>query len=624
MCGICGQILIDRSQTLRKDITTAMMSRMVHRGPDSSGVFSSTTASIGVQRLSLIDLSGGDQPIFSEDRSFVIIMNGEIYNFRELKSKLLESHSFSTASDTEVVLHLFEEYGVNAFNLLEGMYAIAILHIPTGSTWIARDPFGIKPLYWTKNCGVVSFSSELASLCADSSMPQTISKQALGEYFTFGYVRGQQSIFEGIQRLSAGHYLKIESGNVEDVCYYPFSDLLKPSLMIDEEEAIHELDRLLTSIVPSYQAADVPVAAFLSGGIDSSLICKYMKGDSPSTYSMAFNESSFHDESPFAVKVAGILGTKHSSISANYPDINTILNVLSFFGEPFADSSAIPTFLVSKAISKNVKAALSGDGADEVFMGYSLYQGTSLARALHYLPCKGVLSKSFRSISAAGSHRSEKLDTIARRLEHAQKPVIKQILDKQSMFSAEKISQKRCLTNYSLNSIQNDFIFDQHLEILGNDSISLLRRISFMQLTLNLPSGILTKVDRSAMANSLEVRIPFLDTRIIKFAFSLPDSLKMRKLQTKYILRALASKHFPTSISNRPKHGFTVPLMNWFAGLLGDYLKTTMLDSAAGDAGLINPKMVIKTILNHQAGSENASSTLYSILVLEEWARKWM
>ncbi|MCK5131576.1 MAG: asparagine synthase (glutamine-hydrolyzing) [Candidatus Sabulitectum sp.] len=624
MCGICGQISLTNALDPSSDIVNSMMNKMIHRGPDSSGIFSCSNACIGMRRLSLVDLSGGDQPIFNEDKTMVIVMNGEIYNFRKLRTQLTEKHSFLTTSDTEVVLHLFEEYGTEAFNLIEGMYAIAILHIPSGSIWIARDPFGIKPLYWTTNGDMVSFSSELTSLCADSSIPRVISGQALGEYFTFGYVRGTQSIFRGIHRLSPGHYLKINEGAVEEISFYPFSSLLQPSPNRTEPEAFAELEGLLSEIVPSYQAADVPVAAFLSGGIDSSLICKYMKGRDPSTYSMAFTDSSFHDESPYAAEVARILGTKHRSITTDYPDIDTILNILSYYGEPFADSSAIPTFLVSREISRDVKAALSGDGADEVFMGYTLYQGTAVARSLHYLPFKNVLSRSLRFVSGSGGNRSEKLDTIARRLEHAQKPVTKQILDKQSMFSAELLTQSRCLSNSSNTTINNGSFYAKHLEILGHDSVSMLKRISFMQLTLNLPAGILTKVDRAAMANSLEVRIPFLDRRLISFAFNLPDSLKLRKLQTKYILRKLASKYYPSNISKRPKHGFTVPLLDWFAGPLGDHLKKQMTDSAAGDADLVNPKGIIAAIEAHQSGTVNASSTLYSMLVLEQWARKWL
>lgn len=624
MCGICGQISLAREFNPSRETVLAMMSKMVHRGPDSSGIFLSDRVAIGMRRLSLVDLSGGDQPIFNEDRTLAIVMNGEIYNFRELREQIDDRHTFSTMSDTEVVLHLFEEHGVGVFDLIEGMYAIVIVHIPTGNTWIARDPFGIKPLYWNSSDDRLVFASELESLSVDRSVSRSISKYALGEFFTFGYVRGSQAIFEGVYHLRPGHYLQVLDNRVEEIPFYSFADLLQSPCDISESEAFDELENLLSYIIPSYQAADVPVAAFLSGGIDSSLVCKYMEGDKPSTYSMAFNSSSFHDESPYAAKVADILGTHHRSVIMDYPDIETILKIISHFGEPFADSSAIPTFLVSREIAKDVKAALSGDGADEVFMGYTIFQGSTVANCLRYLPFKGLISAALKGASGIGSNRSESIDTFVRRLDHASKPLITQLLNKQSMFSPELSYQASCLSTCSREALEREDFFREHLEILNSDFTSLNRRIALMLLTLKLPGGILTKVDRAAMATSLEVRIPFLDRRFVRFAFSLPDKLKLNGLQTKYLMRKLASKYYPASISKRPKHGFTVPLLDWFTGNLGDYLETQMKDSAAADEGLIDPEGVIGVIHAHRAGSINASSTLYSMFVLEQWARKWL
>ena len=564
MCGICGIInssSVDRH--IRDSVVRKMNDQLYHRGPDEDGYASFEKVSMAMRRLSIIDLQSGGQPIFNEDNSIALFFNGEIYNFQNLRQELqTQGHQFRTTSDSEVLVHLYEQYKLRMMDRLDGMFAFSLYDKIEKRVIIARDRFGEKPLYYYEKNGKVSYSSELKSLLRNPEIPRVLNMTALRYYLKVGIVPEPLTLFEGIYALPPGHLMVINEDGLSIQRYFDpqFRGLDK---FKSENEAIDCIFPLFEEAVKKQMTSDVPIGAFLSGGIDSSSVVAMMQKNSANkikTYTVQFENTSY-DESKIAKEVAGYLKTEHHEIFVQNQGFSEELfwNLLDHIGMPFSDSSCIPTYLVTREISKHVKVALSGDGGDEVFGGYRVFHWWNKILDLQKIP---VILRQFVVKSASVlTERSELLSnsSIMRQLNkavnlsfhtHRDIPMLMhQMFDEYEMLKFFKVDESNGF-DYIL---YRDY-FDENIN--GND----LRQIMNYRLKYNLPSNMLVKVDRMSMANSLEVRAPFLDPILFQASLRLPGNMLLRNGLGKYILRKMMKEHLPKSVFDHPKQGFAIPL----------------------------------------------------------------
>lgn len=558
MCGICG--VINKIGPETKEVVISMNKEIFHRGPDDDGYYINDKVTLAMRRLSIIDLHGGKQPIFNESKSILAFQNGEIYNYLDLRDSLIKKgHIFATKSDTEVLVHLYEEYGDEMFRYLKGMFAICIYDIDENIVLIGRDRFGEKPLYYYYNNQKLIYSSEVKSLLSNSDVPKKLNRNALNYYFKFGFVPDPLTLLEGVLSLEPGHYLKFKNDNLSVHKYFEIKYNINPEYKTDID-VIKPLLSLLKESVSRQVISDVPIGAFLSGGIDSSSLVALMQMDSTSrikTFNVKFEESSY-DESPIARKVAKHLGTDHHEIYIPNRkfDQEIFWKILDHTGLPFSDTSAIPTYYITKEISKYVKVAISGDGGDELFGGYSTFPWyQKLRRYQNYkiLPSSilamilgeaqnwPIANKSsrLRQLYKAFSFISADKETLSRN-------ILELFDDKQ----VKKLNGKDISVSYEYYHNLND----------GLENASDLREIMNYRLKFNLPADMLIKVDRMSMANSLEVRAPFLDVDLFEFSTSLDDKFLLKNGVGKYILRETMKPYLPSEVFSHPKSGFGIPI----------------------------------------------------------------
>jgi len=631
MCGICGIVnfkgkAVD-AETLRK-----MNSLLAHRGPDDEGSFFSAArggspgVGLAMRRLSIIDLETGSQPIFNEDKSVVVVCNGEIYNFLSLRKELEEKgHRFYTRSDTETIVHLYEEYGEDCLKRMNGMFAFAIWDAKKERLFIARDRIGKKPLYYTWIKGDFYFSSEMKSFLAAPGFEKKVNEKAVHYFLTYQYIPSPMTIWKNVRRLEPASFLTLnKDGALREDRYWDIDFTKKTEL--DFEEAKEKLRLIVKEAVTSRMISDVPLGAFLSGGIDSTIITALMSAASSKpvkTFTVGFEDKAF-SETEAASSTARRFNTEHHEliVKADYMDI--LPKIVWHYDQPYADSSALPSFYVSKMTAEHVKVALNGDGGDENFAGYLRYKALKISQ-IAAIPFKLVpggaveyLLEKTRGVRAADSAR------LVRYLHRFVQP-LKQSPARRNLIWHAAFTKELKNFIYS-EDFKRKFADDDSYSYLEDKFSSapaggIIDRALWADLTAYLPEDLLVKMDIASMANSLEARSPFLDYNVIEFAASLPSTWKLRGLSSKYILKEAFKDILPDDIARRPKQGFGIPLAGWFRGEWLPYLKETVLSDRAARRGYFNMANVAKLVDDHAESRADYGYCLWALLMLELWHR---
>src|SRR6266550_3500051 len=622
MCGIAGFIDLwdqrsPRGQDERAGILANMCEVIRYRGPDDSGSLLKDGVALGMRRLSIIDLAGGHQPMSGEDGSATVVFNGEIYNFQDLQPQLEgRGHVFRTRSDTEAIVHAYEEYGNTCVDHLRGMFAFAIWDDREKMLFIARDRAGEKPLYYTLTpSGTLVFGSELKSLLEHPAVKRETSAESLDAYFSLGYVPDPISIFQDIKKLPPGHFLTFSDGRLIVKQYWDFTYETN-GIVRREEDYLEELRELLDEAVRIRMVSDVPLGAFLSGGVDSSTVVALMARHMTQpvkTFSIGFLEDSY-SELRYARQAAKKFGTDHHEFFVT-PEICNVVDELTWhFDEPFADSSAIPTYIVSKLAREHVTVVLSGDGGDELFAGYTRY-ATERRRGKY-----GLLPRRFRRGLMEPISRNLPHGAWGRNFIHnvALDP-IERYFDTVSIFTG--LNKRSLYTpdfygGLGMNS-QGVGRFQEYGDNVGTNA--LLDALLYIDSKTYLPGDILTKVDRMSMAVSLEARVPLLDHKLIDFVTRIPASMKMAGLETKTLFKRAVAELVPEEILNRPKQGFGVPIQQWINSQLRERIRDTLTDSRFRQRGIISPAYTNVLLDEHERGRRDHSMALWSLLMLELW-----
>jgi asparagine synthase (glutamine-hydrolysing) len=625
MCGITGWANLDARTPPpagAKELLHSMCERMVHRGPDSEGLMLATGVALGMRRLAIIDLVTGEQPVFNEDHSVAAILNGEIYNYRQLRDDLEKrGHSFRSASDTEVLPHLYEEYGKEVVQHLNGMFAFALWDAKRRRLFIARDRFGEKPLYWGVFDNTLLFASEPKVLLAHPAVKPSLNVQALRQYLSFDYVPAPLSIYQGINKLPAAHTLTLEDGSIESACYWRLSYRTKEPVPT-EHEAAQELVDLLADSVRMRLVSDVPLGVLLSGGVDSSTIAALAvraSAEAVKTFSISFAESSF-DESSYARGVAKFLGTDHHEerLSANLA-ANLVGEIGSWVDEPLSDPSLVPTYLLSRFTRKHVTVALGGDGGDELFAGYPMYRGHRLAEIYKRIP-RFLRARLIEPLVHRLPVKTKNLSLDYKALRFITGAKYEPVARHHIWFgSFTPEQQKQLLTKEVLQQTNGDIYADAERMVGECDAKSLVEQMQHLDTKLYLAEDILTKVDRASMSVSLEVRAPFLDPRVAEFAASLPAHYKLRGAKTKYILKRAVADLVPPFVTRRSKKGFGVPVAEWLKGQLRPLARDLLSPERVRKAGVFNPAYITRLQDEHERGVANHRKLLWTLLMFELW-----
>lgn len=608
------------------EVDEALLRRMcasiVHRGPDDEGFYVSGQAGLCMRRLEVIDLAGGHQPMCNEDGTLWIVFNGEIYNYPELRRQLLSrGHVLKSASDTEVVLHLFEEKGAQCLEELQGMFAVAIWNTRERSLFLARDPVGKKPLYYAVTSQGLTFGSELQALMCDPAVDDTIDHQAIDEYLSYLFVPHPRTIYRGAKKLTPGSWALYRDGQFESARYWSVD--YSPQETAEGKNAEDTVDALLQQAVERRLVADVPLGAFLSGGLDSSLIVALMKkksGERIRTVSVGFDDSSY-DELQYARQVAEQLDTEHSEVRVTYDALQVLPSMLRHFGEPFADSSAIPMYQLSKVTREHVTVALSGDGADEVFGGYRRYRARPWVNLYNGWPPwlgRGCFESVMGRIGEpAGYYGASKRKKVRRFMEFAEKVGESPSTSWAFFFTEEEKGrlydadfQSELTAGDGAPSYQGYYERQRHA---GSQAML------WLDLMTYLPDDILTKVDRMSMACSLEVRAPFLDKDVVEFMSTVPRKRKFTGLSGKNLLRSVARRYLPDNIVDRRKHGFAVPVASWLKNELRPWMEELLLGQTFKQRGFFNAAYVEMMVNTHLSSKRDYSQQLWALLVLEMW-----
>ena len=624
MCGICGIWNYKTKEPVPPSLLRNMTDSMTHRGPDDSGLHFDDAAGVGLgfRRLSIIDLSpAGHQPMSNEDGTVWLVFNGEIYNFLDLRPQLeAKGHVFRSRTDSEVIIHQYEERGIEWLNDLNGMFGLAIWDATKRRLVLARDRIGKKPLYYYDDGKRLIFASELKTILADASVPRELDYTALGEYLALGYVPAPRTIFKGIRKLPPGHRMVFEKGKAHLRRYWDWLPAFRPNHARSEAEWIEEGRALLKTVVRDRLISDVPLGAFLSGGVDSSAVVAMMAelSDQPvKTFSIGFHQKKYN-ELQYARLVAERFGTDHHEYIVEPESLRDLVpRLVQQFDEPFGDSSAIPTYYVSKMAREQVTVCLSGDGGDETLAGYERYAQMrqearfdriplALRRALFYLP------QTFIPVGIKGQRFAHRM-----------------MLDPAQRYASamRQLSQRQLaelLTPQSAQQIGMDgsaFIANLFEPTADLDYLS---RLQYADGLSYLPEDILVKVDRTSMANSLEVRAPLLDYRFMELMASVPAEWRRKNGQSKYIFKKALRGILPDETLDRRKMGFGIPLREWFRDELSNYAAEVLLDRQAIQRGLWKPDALEAILLKHRSGRYGMEYTTWALLFLELWWRKYL
>jgi asparagine synthase (glutamine-hydrolysing) len=625
MCGIVGIVRNDKSD-VDQALVAGMCAAIRHRGPDEDGFYFNGATGLGMRRLAIIDLKGGQQPIHNQDRTAWIVFNGEIYNYRELRDKLEKlGHTFYTNSDTEAIVHAYDQYGADCPKHLRGMFAFAIWDSRTQELFLARDRVGKKPLLYAQVNGQFVFGSEFSALLQHPDICKDVDAEALDHYLSFMCVPAPLTAYRAIRKLEPGHSLRWRKGEIKIERYWQLD--FSKKLDINEQEAGERAIELLRDAVKVRLMSEVPLGAFLSGGIDSSAVVALMSEESSApvkTFSIGFEEQDF-SELHHARRVAEHVGAEHHEFIVR-PDALEVLPLLvEHYGEPFADSSAIPTYYVARETRKHVTVALNGDGGDESFAGYERYAAMRLAERYHRIPAvlrDTVMRQAIELLPSSETKRGRIRD-VKRFVKAASLPKNERYLRwvstfdsraKQDLYSADFRHQ----TESSAAARMLDPWFER-----ANGS-GIVDAVLLTDIMTYLPNDLLVKVDIATMAVSLEARSPFLDHHVMEFAASLPENFKLRGLTTKYLLKRMLRKLLPAENLDRRKMGFGVPIGHWFRGTLQPFLRETILSDKSLQRGLFRPEAVRQLVELHTRGERDHSPQLWTLLMLELWYQRFI
>ena len=626
MCGIVGYVNADGSPADRS-LLERMNAAIRHRGPDEDGYLVDGGVALAMQRLAIIDLAGGQQPIHNADRTKWIVFNGEIYNYRDLR-KDLESrgHQLYTNSDTEAILRLYDDYGADCLQHLRGMFAFAIWDSVERSLFIARDRVGKKPLLYShRPNGDLVFGSEFTALLEHPAVSRDIDHQAIDAYLSYTCVPAPMTAYKEIRKLEPGNWLRWKGGEIQIERYWlpDFSNKID----ISEEEAIEETTRLLRESTSLRMISEVPLGAFLSGGVDSSTVVALMAQESSTpvkTFSIGFEEEDY-SELKYARTVADHVGAEHHEFVVKPDALEILPTLVEHYGEPYADSSAVPTYYVSRETRKHVTVALNGDGGDESFAGYERYTAMRLAETYHKIPA--FLRKPFIEFPASLVPTSE--------IKRSRVRDAKRFLQAASMHKVERYFQWN--SAFDRTSKANLYTREFQQTLNGHDASEVLAKwfskangsgiidgtMLVDQMTY-LPNDLLVKVDIASMANSLEARSPFLDHNVIEFAAKLPEKLKVSGADTKSFLKKVAARLVPKDVIYRRKMGFGVPVGKWFRGEMKDFVREVLLSETSLNRGVIRPEAIRRYVEEHIDARQDHSFRLWTLLMLELWYRRFI
>jgi asparagine synthase (glutamine-hydrolysing) len=630
MCGICGKLSFDAHKEIDSELIRRMNQVLYHRGPDDEGIYIKGQIGLGHRRLSIIDLSpAGHQPMTNEDETLWIVLNGEIYNFPELRSVLEEKgHIFRSRTDTEVILHLYEDKGTDCLSDLRGMYAFALWDARNRSLFLARDRLGKKPLFYYVNDKFFLFASEPKAMLQDSAVKAEPDPEALHHYLSYNYVPSPVSSFKGIRKLPPAHYMLLKDGDLQIKQYWKlrYGKKISETRILKDDEVCEEIIERLKEAIKLRLVSDVPLGAFLSGGIDSSAIVALMSELSSApvkTFSIGFEEKEY-DELKYARIIAEKFNTDHHEFVVKPNAVEILPKLVWHYSEPFADSSAIPTFYVSELTRKYVTVALNGDAGDENFAGYERYLANQIACRYERIPY----------------HLRKGLESVIQKIPYSVKP--KSFLYKTKRFF-DAVSEEprrrysRWMTHFN-NQRKKELYTEEFQSQLGSiDSIDLLLGAyadsdarDFIDATLDadvnmyLPGDLLVKVDIASMAYSLEARSPLLDHLFMEFVASLPSDLKLRGKVTKYIFKKSLKNVLPKEILNRKKMGFGVPIDHWFRNELKEMAYDVLLDRRSLERGYFKQKTVQQLLDEHVSGKFHWHYLLWTLLMLELWHREFI
>lgn len=624
MCGICGVYEFRNNMPVDRQTLDNMLQVIRHRGPDDEGVYTDIDLALGMRRLSIIDLAGGKQPIYNEDHSVIVVYNGEIYNYKEITKELKSrGHVFTTASDTEVIVHLYEELGEDCVHELRGMFAFALWDTRLRRLFLARDRLGIKPLYYSQASERLVFGSEIKAILQHPEVEARPNLQALSSFLSLKYVPAPQTIFAGISALPPGHTLTCDRDGVRIRRYWKLSFNNRQDSQKSVEAYTEQLKELLQESVKMRLMSDVPFGAFLSGGVDSSTVVAFMSQflDEPvKTFSVGFEgKGKVTDELPYARLIAQQFETDHHEIVINHQDfIDAAEKVVWHLDQPLADQATIATYMVSKLASAHVKMVLTGEGGDELFAGYARYVGERLYPFFRRIPGPAKSLALALSSQLPGLRRPKiALYALCQSDETTRLtnwfPLFNQEM-KSELLSSEL---KRELADTSA-----DYIFAEHLA--HSDATDPLNRMLYVDTNLWLPDYLLLRGDKMSMAASLEARVPLLDHKLVEFAASLPTNLKLKVLTRKYLLKKVGRTVLPAAICNRKKQGFPIPIAIWFREQARSFVRDVLSPTSIRQRGLFDKDYVEKLVKEHERGFADHSNLLWGLMNAEIWYRQFI
>jgi asparagine synthase (glutamine-hydrolysing) len=625
MCGICGIVNFNGTEPVDRRLVERMTSAQVHRGPDDYGYFVENNVGLGHRRLSIIDLSGGKQPIYNEDGSVVVVFNGEIYNYADLTAELLaKGHHFATRSDTETIVHAYEEYGDDCMRDFRGMFAFAVWDRRRKHLLLVRDRLGIKPLYYYAGKDFFIFASEIKSLLHHPGVPREVDHQALDLYLALRYVPGPQTMFKNIFKLQPGHWMTVDSDGIKSGKYW---DLQYNVVTNSRRSALEEFRHLLEESVRLRLIAEVPLGVFLSGGLDSSamlaLMSKITGGERVKTFSVGYEASGpakaqidDANEFSFAREAAAHFGADHHEFRMTAEDFrNAIPTMVSHLDEPMADPTCIPLYFISKLARNHITVVLSGEGADEMLAGYALYRKTLALEKMRSRT--GPLASAFPALAYL---------PLSNRVRGYLRRAGKSIEDHyRGMVKGIPLETRLTLTGLERLEKSNnrmDEIFGAYFSKVADTSA--LNRMLYVDAKIWLPEDLLLKADKMTMATAVELRVPFLDHKLVEYVAGLPDDMKVREHQGKWILRQVMADDLPASILHRTKKGFPIPAEAWFRFELRDFVRDTLLAHDSSCRQFFDPQAVEEIVSLQEKGKFSGYQEVWSLLVFEFWHKQFI
>lgn len=623
MCGICGKLSLNEGRPVERSDIKKMMDALYHRGPDDDGMYISRQIGLGHRRLSIIDISSGKQPIANEDGTIWVVFNGEIYNYKELRLYLQnKGHILKTESDTEVIVHLYEEYAENLIMKLRGMFSFALWDNNKRNLLLARDRVGIKPLYYCLTDNNLIFASEVKAILTDPYVKREVNFNGIDNFLTYYYPPGDETLFKNIYKLSPGHYLTVKNGKTEikeywDLCF----PAVRPSQ--DFKGSISQLKVLIKETVKDHMISDVPVGLLLSGGVDSSALLSLAvneSGQDISTFTVGFEGEGFADERPYARLAAERFGAKHYEMTISSKDFMEFLpKYIWHMEEPVCEPPAIALYYVSKLAGNYVKVLLSGEGGDEAFAGYPNYRNIVWLERLKNIlgPSNMTVATILSKLSYLSAFRKLRKYTSLMKL-----PLEKYYYSRTSgPFNFFNLHANELYTNEFSNFVKKEQSIDNSLNFFRNTrSLDNLAKMLYIDTKTWLPDDLLIKADKMTMANSIELRVPFLDHKVLEFAASIPSNYKLKGFTTKYILKETIKDDVPKEILNRKKTGFPVPYESWLRNDLKDFVIDILMDKKTIARGYFDEKTILQ-IVNDNVKFGIYAKEVFSLIILELWHR---